>query len=453
MNFFKLIAVLSHVDINEQEVSFCRETLKTMHNDLQTQERFFDYCKTWKMAAWVNVQLKKHHLTHLLLQQTIKQFEEFHQKIMHENESRNQVARLFLKIFCEKNIDVIILKGNLFAHTVYHDVGYKKMNDFDLLIKQEDWAKVQNIYFDLGFIPMGFGWGGEKQKPTKFSHTAIPFISSDFKCIIGTQWGLKSPTAPYKINIDEAWKTSLPFTFQGLPCKQLSPEYNALHLILHLGIYKCGIRDCMDIYNLFSVNKPDENKLFSLLEQSNAIEKASFTFEISNLCSDRILKNFRLRLNVNPKSFIGRRITKRKKMHVETEDFQLSYNDYFQDIEKNVLYLNIFPLFHQRIYFYAKILRLIFLPDKEHCLKFIDKPHQPTLLNRIKGRIAGPYFAFSMIAQEIGRKVTTLLFIKLFFDVLISPVNYIIPRESYFDYLRKKNIDPEQIKKAVRNVQ
>ena len=58
-----------------------------------------------------------------------------------------------------------------------------------------------------------------------------------------------------------------------------------------------------------------------------------------------------------------------------------------------------------------------------------------------------------MIAQEIGRKVTALLFIKLFFDVLISPVNYIIPRESSFDYLRKRNIDPEQIKKAVRNVQ
>ncbi len=453
MIFFKLTALLSHVDINEQEVTSCGQMLETMRNDLETQERFFNYCKTWKLAPWVYVQLQKHDLMHLLLPQTANLFQDMHHKITIENENRNHIARSFLQAFRQAGIKVIILKGNLFATTIYSDTGYKKMNDFDLLIQQDDWEKVQQIYFDLGYIPMGFGWGGEKQKPTKFSHTAIPFISADFKCIIGTQWGLKSPTAPYAVNMKEAWDTALPFSFEGVPCQQLSAEYNVLHLILHLGIYKCGIRDCMDIYNLFSTYQPDETKLFTLIEESKSVEKARFAFEMCGLCSDRISEKFVQRLKIRPHNFIGRRLNQRISMHHQTGDFQLSYNDYFQDIEKNLMYLNIFPLFHQRIYFYAKILRLIFFPDKMHCLKFIDKLHEPTPFNIIKGRLLAPYFTFSMIAQEIGWKITGILFVKLFFDVLVSPVNYIIPRESYFNYLRKKGIDPQKIKKAVSNVQ
>lgn len=452
MNKFKWVATLSHVELNSAELDYCQTELAEIVDKPEEQSELFDYCRKWKMAPWIYLQLIKYDLIELFNDDVHNRFKEFYNKVKIENESRNEVAVNFLKEFHDKGIEVIILKGNLFTRSVYHDVGYKKMNDFDILVHKEDWDRIQDIYFGFGYIPLGFGWGGEKQKPTKFSHTGIPFISSDFKCIIGTQWGLKSPTTKFKLNSKEIWDESLPFEFNGVDCRQLSPEYNLLHLILHLGIYKCGIRDCMDLYNLVSVTGIDWLKMKKLIIETNAVDKAVFAFEMCNICSDRIPKHWVEELKLS-KGFLSRRIKNRKRMFNETGDIQNSYNDYFQDIEKNVLYFNISPKFHHRAYFYGKIVRLIFFPDKEHKLKFIDYSTNPKFKHLVKGTLLGPYFAFSMISQEIGGKVTGLLFTKLFFDVLISPINYVIPRQSYFDYLKSKGIDPEEIKKMVRNVQ
>jgi hypothetical protein len=197
----------------------------------------------------------------------------------------------------------------------------------------------------------------------------------------------------------------------------------------------------------------DEEALFTLTERAKATEKFRFTLEMCNLCTDTVPAAWLQKLPVKDRSFIGTRLRKRKEMFAETGDIHNSYHDYFQDIEKNVIYLNLFPKFHHRFHFYCKILRMIYFPDTNHSLKFIDKFHNPTTMNKIKGRVQGPWFSFSLIAQEIGWKVTCLLFVKLFFDVMLSPVNYVFPKGSYFDYLKKNNIDPDHIKKVVSNVQ
>jgi hypothetical protein len=127
-----------------------------------------------------------------------REFEDFYKKIKNQNENRNKEALNFLQKFEDKAIDVVILKGNLLLNTIYNDVGYKKMNDFDMLIHSKDWKAVQTIYEELKYIPLGFGWAGEKQEPAKFSHTGMSFISPNYHCITGTQWGLKSPTSSYK---------------------------------------------------------------------------------------------------------------------------------------------------------------------------------------------------------------------------------------------------------------
>ncbi|MFB9076099.1 nucleotidyltransferase family protein [Flavobacterium procerum] len=450
---FKTTALLSQVEIKPSALYEIREHLTLLCREPELQDAFFEYCLKWKMAPWINIQLKRYELIDFFDQDVRGRFESEYQKTLNENEQRTTIAHRFLKAFNDNGIDVIILKGNLFAATIYQDTGYKKMNDFDILVKKEDWPKIHKIYLGLGFIPLGFGWSGEKEEETKFSHTAIPFISPDFKCIIGTQWGLKSPTTNFSVDIKQAWSTATPFLVAGAACKQLSPAYNLLHLILHMGIYKCGIRDCMDVYNLIASETWNTEELFALIESANAAEKARFTFEMCNLCTDTIPDGWLQRLAFKDASFIGTRLVKRKKMFAETGDIHLSYHDYFQDIEKNVIYLNLFPKFHHRLHFYGKILKMIYFPDIKHSLKFIDKFHKPTAMNKIKGRVQGPWFSFSIIAQEIGWKVTGLLFIKLFFDVMLSPVNYVFPKESYFDYLRKNNIDPKHIKKVVNDVQ
>lgn len=448
---FYIASRLSKIRMTEQEAERVREKLEMMREDEKCQIDFFNWCRQWKMAPWIFTRVLREGLSGYIAPAVLEEFRKMHERIEEQNKNRNAEAVKFLRAFRDAGIDVCILKGNLFAHSFYRDIGYKRMNDFDILIHPRDWVKAQEIYAKLNYIPMGFGWSGEKQAPASFSHTGIPYISRNFQCIIGTQWGLKSPTTHYKVDLDEAWATARDFDLFGVTVKQLSPEYNLLHLILHMGVFKCGLRDCMDVYNLLLHEKMDENKVVRLLEKTDAVDKAFFTLQLANYCSESVPQSLLSRLQ--PSGFLAKRSRLRERAIEESSDFHISYNDYFQDIEKNVLYFNIVHKFHQKLVFYLRILRQIYFPARETALQLIDKKHKPTFWNRVRSFFVAPYLVFALIAQEIGWKFTILLFIKLFFDVIISLINYIIPRESYFAWLKKQNIDPKEIQRAVSNVQ
>jgi len=328
------------------------------------------------------------------------------------------------------------------------------MNDFDMLVHLSDWPKIQEIYQKLGYIPLGNGWSGEKGDAAKFSHAGLSFLSPNYKCITGTQWGLKSPTSKYKVDINDLWATALDFDYHGVGVKQLSAEYNILHLILHMGTYKCGIRDCMDIYNLMLTGKNiDYTKLADILKQSNTADKAWFTLNLTDKCSDAVDKSFLNELNPAKKSFLVRRLESRLKMSERTGDMQLSYNDQFHEVEMIVFYFGLFHVFHKKVYFFLKLVRQMFFPPKSLAYKLSDLDENSGFFKKIKARIKSPYFVFSLIGEEIGMKITFLLFVKLMVDTLLSVRFYFVKKEVYFEYLRKRGIDPKDIRRVVKGIQ
>ncbi len=446
MQFFKLATDISTSHWSEQtKQSILVELINLFKKGLDKD--FFEYCLKWKIAPWVYIQLKRNELP--LPVETQQKFEDEYQKVKQQNEARNKTARVFLKRFQEEGIDVAVLKGNYLAHAVYKDVGYKRMNDFDILIRKEDWDKIQDIYLELGFLPLGNGWSGEKEKPASYSHVGMSYISPDFSCIVGSQWGLKSPTTTYTINAEDLWKNTINFDFYGLAVKALSPEYNLLHLVLHLGVYKCGIRDCMDLYNLASNIPVNYDKYATICKKVKCEPKSNFALTISNLCTAQ----FSVQKEQAISGFLKSRLEKRLAIHQRTGDYQDSYNDYFQDIEKQVIYFNLFPKFHKRLHYYLRVLKLIYFSKSTTNLKLNDASDQKSIWKKFTSWIKAPYYIFSLIAQEIGWKFTFLLFIKLFFDLILSLKNYFIKKDSYFDYLRKKGIDPRKIEAVVQNIQ
>lgn len=452
MTKFNLAALLSKVNLDENDQAICTKGIQNLR-DNSKQLDFFEYCKEWKLAPWVFIQLKMIGLLDYIEKEVVEKFEAEHNKIEIQNNLRNDTAAEFLSEFIKEGIDVVILKGNYLNHSCYENIGYKRMNDFDILIHKEDWDRIQDVYLRLGYIPLGFGWSGEKEKPATFSHVGMSFISKDYSCIIGSQWGLKSPTTAYIVDLDKIWKTTREFDFKGLKVKCLSPEYNLLHLILHLGVFKCGIRDCMDLYNLVRTHSINEDLMRCIIEDSNASSKAAFALGISNLCTPEFSQQFIESLNAPKRGFLNRRFRKRKLVAEYTGDIHHSYNDYFQDIEKQVVYFNLFPKFHLKFKFYFRILKMIYFPKMEYSLRLNDKLMKPTFVNKLISAIKAPYFVFNLIAQEIGWKFTCLLFIKLAVDLIVSLKNYIIQSKSYFDYLKLKGVDPEEIQNAVKNIQ
>ena len=453
-NLFNIASRLSKIthkpdELKEIQVFFTKNDWRT-----DQQQTLYNYCKQWKLVPWIWVQMNRLGLTDNLDKSIETDFREFYEKVRTENENRNKEAARFLKIFTREGIDVAVLKGNLLLHTVYKDAGYKKMNDFDMLIHPDDWTKVQKIYQNLDYIPLGFGWGGEKGKAVKFSHAGLSFISPNYHCITGTQWGLKSPTSKYSVPMDDLWKTTSSFTFEGVPIKQLSTPYNLLHLILHMGTFKCGIRDCMDIFNLLLADKDwDENYFVDICKQSNAIDKAWFTFQLTNMCSGVVPDSLLEKLKPPKKSFMVRRYYSRKKMADKTGDMQFSYNDYFHDVEMTVFYFSLIHKFHQKAYFYYQLVRQMFRPERDMTKRLSDLTGKPEFWEMLKARLKAPYLVFALIGEEIGIGVVILLFIKMFLETIISLKNYIFKKESYFTYLKNRGIDPEEIKKVVKGIQ
>jgi hypothetical protein len=451
---FYIASRLAKVVIADEEMSRISAFFQSIKDKIQIQYRFFNYCKEWKLAPWIFIQLSKHNLIGYFNDDVQKNFRDVYNRVKTENENRSSEALNFLKIFNDEGIDVALLKGNLFIHTVYNDTGYKKMNDFDMLVHLSDWPKIQEIYHKLGYIPLGNGWSGEKGDAAKFSHAGLSFLSPNYKCITGTQWGLKSPTSKYKVDINDLWATALDFDYHGVGVKQLSAEYNILHLILHMGTYKCGIRDCMDIYNLMLTGKNiDYNKLANIIKNSNTTDKAWFTLNLTDKCSDAVDKSFLNELNPAKKSFLVRRLESRLKMSERTGDMQLSYNDQFHEVEMIVFYFGLFHVFHKKLYFFLKLVRQMFFPPKSLAYKLSDLDENSGFLKKIKARIKAPYFVFSLIGEEIGIKITFLLFVKLMVDTLLSIRFYFVKKEVYFEYLRKRGIDPQDIRRVVQGIQ
>jgi len=454
LKFFYITARLAKIEHKQQELADFESFFQEIENKADAQKLFFEYCKNHKLAPWIWVQMKRLNYLERLLPEIHQKFEDFHTQIEKQNQERTQTALHFLKKFEEQGIDVAILKGNLFLHNFYKDTGYKKMNDYDILIHKEDWERAQDIYLKANYIPLGFGWSGEKEKPAKFSHVGMSYLSDNYKCIIGTQWGIKSPTSIYKDNINEAWKTIKPFDLHGVKCKQLSTEYNLLHLVLHLGIYKCGTRDLMDIYNLFIAEKEriDEEKLVQILKDANAVEKAYFSFKLADELSDAIPKTLLEKLKPR-KGYLLNRLQARLKALKESGDIHASYNDYFQDIEKVLIYFNLFPKFHKKLPYYLKIMKMLVWPTSDMALRLSDRKHKPTIANKLKARLVAPVRTIQLTGQEVGVGIIFLLIIKLFVNLIISPKNYFFTQKSYFDYLKSRNIDPNTIEKIVKGIQ
>lgn len=169
-----------------------------------------------------------------------------------EAANRQRVVRaceLFAELHAAE-IEVCILKGVLFAETLYGDPLYKRMNDVDLLVRPADVPRITAVYRRLGYFPVAERVGDKPELNQKFSHHLPPYVSRELDCVLGTQWGLKSPLAGLKIDYPAIWERSEPFRYHGLPARKLAARDNLFHVCVHLGVFKSGLRDVMDIANL-----------------------------------------------------------------------------------------------------------------------------------------------------------------------------------------------------------
>jgi hypothetical protein len=173
-----------------------------------------------------------------------------HAEITTKNLLRREKSSELFQAFREHGIEVIVLKGVLFAETLYGDVGYKKMNDLDILIRHRDLPVIKQVYRDLDIVPLAlFESGDETESPTKSYHLPA-YVSKDLSLVIGTHWNLCSPKTGFTIAPEPLWDNSVSTTIAGQPVRALAATDALLHLVVHFHYYKTGLKELADFVNL-----------------------------------------------------------------------------------------------------------------------------------------------------------------------------------------------------------
>ncbi len=240
----RLLVLLSHAEPSDDEIREAR----SLASEAPSWEALWDLARENATEPLVYGNLRR---LNILVPPGIRdRFEARSRRIRAANEARLRVARDLFRRFAERKIPVVILKGVLFAETLYRNPYYKKMNDVDILIRKEDLDAIYDLYEEMNFFCAAELFGESPRKQEKFSHHAPPFFSRDLTCMIGTHWGLITPLAPYKLDYDAIWSRVRDIEFYGIPAKSMASEDNLHHLCVHLPYYKTGVRELADIYNL-----------------------------------------------------------------------------------------------------------------------------------------------------------------------------------------------------------
>jgi hypothetical protein len=150
-------------------------------------------------------------------------------------------------------VRAIVLKGGRFAESVYGDVGYKKMNDLDLLVRFSDLSAIRQAYREQGLVPLALLEGDDDPSEVKGYHLPA-HVSRDLTFVLGTHWALCSPKRGYRFDSARLWERAVAFAFGGRELWSLSPADVLHHLIVHFHYYKTGLKELADFANWLGAN-------------------------------------------------------------------------------------------------------------------------------------------------------------------------------------------------------
>lgn len=199
-------------------------------------------------GAWAHARLAEQGLLPALPEPLAVGLAETAAQVAEANAARAAIAGPLFAELAAQGKPTVILKGNVLGPKYYGALGYKRMNDVDLLMRAGDLQAFYAAYAAHGFSPVAELLDDGTQ--LAFSHHAPPFVHRSLRCVLGTHWGLVPPKAGFEVDYDALWARTTPYAFGGAEVLQLAPRDNLLHLCLHLPVYKTGVRELADIVNL-----------------------------------------------------------------------------------------------------------------------------------------------------------------------------------------------------------
>jgi len=150
--------------------------------------------------------------------------------------------RVLLSTLNEMGIPVVVLKGWAYIPKIYGgDHSQRMCEDIDILVRQQDLDKVEEVLCELEFQLVMESWPGYNHR---YTNGARYFVGgkpetpgSTFS--IGLHWGLWHTPAydAELIDIDALFERALPLDVTTVPALELSIEDHIVYACAHLGLH------------------------------------------------------------------------------------------------------------------------------------------------------------------------------------------------------------------------
>jgi hypothetical protein len=188
---------------------------------------------------------------------------------------KHQLEILF-GVFEEKQIEMIPLKGVIFAEKAFSHLGARATSDIDILVKQSELSKVLELIKKEGFELV------EEQDPSHFHCSFRKKVSGlYFPLTVEIHWGiLKENTSSLKIS--EFWAESIPLEDYKY-VKQLSQHHTFYMICLHGWRHNLdSLKYFIDIIQLIYLwsDKIDYHRLFNEAAKHKTLKRLRRTLSI-----------------------------------------------------------------------------------------------------------------------------------------------------------------------------
>lgn len=147
-----------------------------------------------------------------------------------------------LELLRRDNISVIALKGVHLATAVYRNIALRPMNDIDLLVKQTDLLRVQEILVEQGYIASKEEIGCAQEHLPPYRKKGSLTVEIHFQ-IVGPPFSLR-------VDVEKLWVRAQMSSIQGIEVLTFCPEDLLLHLCMHASFHHAfdnGIGPLFDI--------------------------------------------------------------------------------------------------------------------------------------------------------------------------------------------------------------
>jgi hypothetical protein len=354
--------------------------------------------------------------------------EETYQKIRAKNIRRLEVGLPILNELKKAKIEVIILKGNAIAEEIFQDIGYKPMNDIDILVKKEDLGAIYEIFLKNHLLTAA-ALETDIRKQEKYSHHWPPFFDKKLDVFLGTHWNIAAPTRGLDIPVQDFWKDKESFVLMGETYFRLSPMHFLLHLCVHLNSAKTGLREIGDIVKLIEARAHDLSTS-EFLEMTIKAHAEHTVYEalslVSALCSfpftETVLKKLdQLIPDENFKKLVLSRSSPRHKLlHIRT--------NYISKIEKTFALFMLTEAPVEKTLLLAKMWKLYLLVPSSEALRLAYDFPDANLFRKITASLVAPIKISHVFINDLGPLIFLIVTMRHQWVLLNSYRHYIIKK-------------------------